>query len=390
MPRLPAETIDAIVDHLHDDRSALAACSLASSAFIVSARHHLFSEVVLECSHICPFLKLLDVPSCTITAAITRVIIRQRKKIPGWNREKSYYVPMDTPRLVSRLQGVRYIRLSDISLSDISPPLWLLLHDLKGVKEMEIHHITFETPEHFFRYICSLPALESLSVLNPSTGVIPDDLAQYRPKVPFCIPLLDVGKLSHGMLGWFLAQDPIPPVHTFCINLNSSSTEIEVIRQYSEAMGSSIQNLHINLPTKSQPYEQRLNAIDFGNFPTIRSVHFEGSIGQHTEPRVLEDLFRKVFSQIGSTQLRKVSVSVVWIAASEHVSFFGIPDHVIVQSCNWGRLPEILQCTVGDNLEELRLAIQNFPQYQQRQMETDLRKLFSTFHLRDVFHFDFL
>jgi hypothetical protein len=252
IPRLPAEIIEVIVDHLHDDRSALAACSSASSAFIVPARHHLFSEVVLECSHICTFLRLLDVPWCTIATQIKRVIVGQRKKTPGWNREKCYYVPADGPRLVSRLQAVRYIRFAHISLGDISPPFWYLLHELKGVKEMEIHHIAFETPEQFFQYICSLPALKSLSLSNPSTGKVPNDVAQYRPKAPFCIPLLDVGKLSHGILGWFLAQDSIPPVHTFCINLNGCPLEIEVVRQYSEAMGSSVQNLHINLPLTFQ------------------------------------------------------------------------------------------------------------------------------------------
>jgi hypothetical protein len=71
-------------------------------------------------------------------------------------------------------------------------------------------------------------------------------LAQYRPKVPFCIPLFDVDKLSHGILSWFLAQESIPPVvHTFFVNLNSSPTDLEAIRQYSETMGLSVQNLHI-------------------------------------------------------------------------------------------------------------------------------------------------
>jgi hypothetical protein len=124
----------------------------------------------------------------------------------------------------------------------------------------------------------------------------------------------------------------------------------------------------------------------------IRSVHFEGSIGQQTGTCVLEDLFQKVFSQIGEfAHLRKVSVSVSWIAASEPVSFFfGIPDHLIIQSFNWGRLPEILQRTIGDNLQELRLAIRNLPGYQQQQMEKSLRKTFHMFYSQDVFHLDFL
>jgi hypothetical protein len=91
IPRLPAETFNAIVDHLHDnDRSALVACSLASSVFVVSARHRRFSEIFLECSHICT---LLDVPWCRIATAVKRVSIGQRRKTPGWNHEKPYRVP---------------------------------------------------------------------------------------------------------------------------------------------------------------------------------------------------------------------------------------------------------------------------------------------------------
>ncbi|PSR74010.1 hypothetical protein PHLCEN_2v10194 [Hermanssonia centrifuga] len=39
---LPQEMIDAIIDHLHDDKTALSKCALVSPAWLPSAHHHLF------------------------------------------------------------------------------------------------------------------------------------------------------------------------------------------------------------------------------------------------------------------------------------------------------------------------------------------------------------
>jgi hypothetical protein len=44
-PRLPAETLDHIVDHLHDTRDALRNCCLVSKPWVPRARKHLFAEI---------------------------------------------------------------------------------------------------------------------------------------------------------------------------------------------------------------------------------------------------------------------------------------------------------------------------------------------------------
>jgi len=160
--------------------------------------------------------------------------------------------------------------------------------------------------------------------------------------------------------------------------------------QYSESMGSSVQNLHVDLPSKFRSYSQVLSAVDFGRFTKVRSVHFEGRLGQRTESRLLEDVFRKVFSQIASPQFEKVSMSVTWVPADPCLSFFGIPDNIILESFDWGQLSDVLQQTIGDNLQELRLVIRNFPRYQHQQTEDFLKKrLFSAFHSRGIFRVDF-
>ncbi|RDB30433.1 hypothetical protein Hypma_007161 [Hypsizygus marmoreus] len=392
LPTLPPETIDAIIDQLCSDKTSLGNCSLASSIFTATARHHLFSEVVLDCSSICTFLKLLDVPWCTIPPAMISIVIGERKKKPGWNRKKTYYVPQDRPRLVSRLQGVRDVRFQDISLGSIPPPFWRLLQSLQGVRSIEIYRMTFETPVHFFQYMCSLPALEELSISKSSMDAAASELTPYRLKAPFCIPLLDVEKLSPGILSWFLAQDATPPVHTFRVNLNGEPSQLMVLRQYAEAMGPSILHLHVNLPGDIRAYNETAPAVPFDSFTHVRSIHFEGYIdwiGLDSERNHLETFMETIFTQLSSSCLSKVSLS-IGFSVYDGFASFGIPDSVILEKFDWGRLPEIVAENIGDELQEFHLVIRGVPFYQQKDIERALRAgAFSAVDVGNVLRIDF-
>lgn len=250
-PTLPSETLDQIVDFLHADRAALIACSRASSVLVPASRHHLFQEVELESTSMCNFLQLLDVPWSTVAPAVRRIVVRDRRTLRAQRRRRNgFYIPEDPARLRRRLQGISSVRFTNISLSDIPPPFWRLLHDLKGIKHMEAHQMSFDSPTEFFEYICTLPALESLSISQSWwEKQAASDMGQLRPIVPFCIPLLDVGKHSQeAALEWFLEQKPIPPVHTFRINLDSGSASVDLIRQYIESAGPAMQHLDIFVP----------------------------------------------------------------------------------------------------------------------------------------------
>lgn len=48
LPHIAQEILDIIVDHLHDDRDALQACSLASKALLDSSYYHLFNSIEVK------------------------------------------------------------------------------------------------------------------------------------------------------------------------------------------------------------------------------------------------------------------------------------------------------------------------------------------------------
>lgn len=255
IPLLPTEIKEEIINHLHDDHRALLACSLAASIFLARARHHLFSEVNVECSKLCMFLELLDASWCSIAPAIVRMSIHGQRNLQMHDSNAvGSYVPSDGMRFILRLQGVKRIRFSHMSFSRILP-FW---HDLKAVRELEFHRMRIESPFLFFQYICSLPLLEALSITQSSMPTTTLDMSLFRRVKTLSIPLLDVTKASRALLDWFLVQDVIPYVQTFVLDLNSSPSDMSTTRKYAEAVGPSVHKLHIRLPanikTCTPPY----------------------------------------------------------------------------------------------------------------------------------------
>ncbi|CDO69240.1 hypothetical protein BN946_scf185042.g142 [Trametes cinnabarina] len=60
MPELPPETINRIIDYLHDDHGTLAACALAARIVHFASRYHRFSTVALNLRRIPRLIQLLD------------------------------------------------------------------------------------------------------------------------------------------------------------------------------------------------------------------------------------------------------------------------------------------------------------------------------------------
>ncbi|GLB39137.1 hypothetical protein LshimejAT787_0602990 [Lyophyllum shimeji] len=242
-----------------------------------------------------------------------------------------------------------------------------MLHNLEGVKELEFHQTSFETSVQFFRYVCTLPALEALSISRSSIEVEASDMAELRPKVPFSIRYLDAGKLSRGVLDWFLAQDPVPPVHTFRINL-IDATSNATLPEFATAMGPSIANLRVTLPSDLQAYYRGPGAVDFSSFSNVSSVYIEGylRLGEQAESRLFRDLLRTTFTQISSPILKKVSV-LVSLGIDEELLFFGFPDNLLLDGFSWGgALPDILGKEREQSLDEFHLVIRGLPSYQRR------------------------
>jgi hypothetical protein len=101
---LAAELIDIIVDFLHDDGPALAACSLACRVFLPASRLHLLASVYLRCdtraAHVQQFLSFLDSPF--MTPYIQHLNIAGMQCAHGWPaRDRNFHKLKSLPKLTS-------------------------------------------------------------------------------------------------------------------------------------------------------------------------------------------------------------------------------------------------------------------------------------------------
>ncbi|KAF9044510.1 hypothetical protein BDZ89DRAFT_935760, partial [Hymenopellis radicata] len=56
----PAELLDHVVDHLHNDPRTLLACSLAGSPLLNASRYHLFTDLHIK-PHTRSLFRLIDI-----------------------------------------------------------------------------------------------------------------------------------------------------------------------------------------------------------------------------------------------------------------------------------------------------------------------------------------
>ena len=271
-------------------------------------------------NRLCGFLELLDVPWSSVPSAISRIIITgstsslstrcqmrlAARKKGGVKAEP--YIPESFSRLCAQLKNVELIRLSDMTMSEKDAPetLWHLLSEMKGVKKLEVHKVTFKSPRKFFKYVSSMPNLGTLSIsrvevtsnaegLSPFQQYIDEDrgntdgtdthsleivqspgqVHDVRARRIFRLPLLDLRPLSRisipvedhavdiqfngstvagpTILRWLLAQRMVPFIEALRINLDCERSMKNLLAQYFKCAGSCVERLRVVLPTSISP-----------------------------------------------------------------------------------------------------------------------------------------
>ncbi len=129
-PRLPPELTDRVIDHLHDDPTSLAACSLVCSAWLPAARFHHFREVTVVCDNVHAFHELIRHPSSKVGSYVQT--LKAECQSNTWNSRRCPDGPcfLQDPWTLSlvlasihRLPALRELRLRGIPAYVIPRPL---------------------------------------------------------------------------------------------------------------------------------------------------------------------------------------------------------------------------------------------------------------------------
>jgi hypothetical protein len=270
---LPAELTDICIDHLHNEKRSLSACGLTCKAWLPASRYHLFSDVLLRPNDYTPFCELLEAPSSYSVASVVRrlifysgPVVNHSSPIPRWPKEE--IVRTHLHRLITLLQGVRYIKLSNyqIEASRIDN-LIATLSNFSNLQHLELDRIKFEAFEHPIDVIHALPTLKSISVHNDycfkNTYIPPDQICKGKHQI--CFRHLDIerqlGTTAHPWITWIISQNPTPVVSS--LRLTGLLVGVDKLL---ETVGASIANLdwylivsdvaiNIDIPGKAFPQD---------------------------------------------------------------------------------------------------------------------------------------
>jgi hypothetical protein len=161
-PHLPAETLDHIVNHLHDTQDALKNCCLVSKSWIPRARKHLFADVkFLTAGSLQSWKKTFPNPSTspacyakTVSVNPTQVVVPADAEEGGWIRRFSHAAHLELDLINRRWFPSEPFSL--VSFHGFSPVL----------KSLRVTVLTPSSPG-VFDLILSFPLLEDLAVLIP-------------------------------------------------------------------------------------------------------------------------------------------------------------------------------------------------------------------------------
>ncbi|KAJ6514119.1 hypothetical protein DFH09DRAFT_258748, partial [Mycena vulgaris] len=237
---LPNELCDAIIDHLHDDRTTLLVCALVCRTWVPASRFHAFAALALSQKSALRAARLdilLANPHGTIALAVRALdfpdslaIIQVRNPHTGQVHLKTLLA------LVPRITHLVHVRV--LAVSDLP---WPLLTAFKSVE-----HLTFTrlcVGPNLLDAVAALPRLAHLTL----TGVA---AVPYRgpPQPGACPPLahlrvLIVRDSCLAVLGWLSL---IATATTLAVDIFGES-DVHYLAEYLDARGAGLETLDLRL-----------------------------------------------------------------------------------------------------------------------------------------------
>ena len=161
-PYLPPETLDHIVDFLHDDRKSLLRCSLVSKSWIPRTRQHLFTFVAFSSAARLESWKQMFPDASTSPARYTRRVLLKFPELvtaastveSGWIRAFSHVIWLGL-----------FIRFREFDIDDLAASLRQFHGFSPSVKSLQLS-LDAHPNSHIFTLISSFPHLEGL-MLTP-------------------------------------------------------------------------------------------------------------------------------------------------------------------------------------------------------------------------------
>ena len=254
-PGIPPELSDRVIDFLHDDWTALKACSLTCKAWLPASRFHLWNRVVLRYSgdgtDYAEFLKASPaITSCIIDLTVEFPIDQNndtsREAEAAWMAET--LIPIfSTLRILQRLMFVG---------ADFGEGAFLakICSNLPTANVVQLSMCHFSKFSHFVELVWSCPSLENLRLdaisFDQVDAYIPRPPSVPRPELKFLMIVYCSSVHMPVVIDWLVSEG-------FCIHVDflvvfQQHIESPAITRLLPAVGSNLRHLSVSyafLPT---------------------------------------------------------------------------------------------------------------------------------------------
>jgi hypothetical protein len=264
-PVLSPELFDIIIDYLHGEKHALAACALVCSQFLPTSRYHLFGNLFVFAHRADAFVELLRSPHVTFPPYVRNLALLEARI----HSERKPWINKALSVTPFRRQGIRSKKVSLCKWVDNALPAMRGFVNVKslgiffwsGVKDgsvsklcpsltnLSIYRVKFNNFDQVVDIICSYSnSLENLAFHDTSWNHSNKRLIDL-PSPP-SLKNLRIEKCSgkNNLIDWLLLHEhAYENINTLKISFSNSADMVNVSKLL-KAIGSSLHHLSLRVP----------------------------------------------------------------------------------------------------------------------------------------------
>lgn len=199
--RLPPELVDIIIDHLHNDKRSLAACSLVCKEWRSSARYHLFANITLKPTEAKDPDFLTSAPK--VVPFIRHLHLDYRSLgFPGfWGQTFPALVGFDSIKSLA----LTFSSWNPMDLEARSA----LVTQFPNIVRLQLNRLLANQFSELADFICSFNRLETLVADAPEWAVV--DSPPTALRLPRNLHALALGSCEKDVvLGWLVSLNDAP------------------------------------------------------------------------------------------------------------------------------------------------------------------------------------
>jgi hypothetical protein len=162
--RLPPELVDIIIDHLHNDKRSLAACSLVCKEWRSSARYHLFANLTLNPTKVRDPEFLMSAPKVIPFIHHLHLDYRSLGYPGSWNQAFPSLVGFDSIKSLA----LTFSSWSPLDLEARSA----LVRQFPNIVRLQLNRLLANQFSEFADFVCNFDRLETLIADAPEWAII--------------------------------------------------------------------------------------------------------------------------------------------------------------------------------------------------------------------------